>query len=198
MEYAFNKDVNGLQLTFPYWSPSGGKLAWAVRGLFRDVETVGIGIFDLEKKSSVFLFPYAVWLWEVGRTFIDWSVDENFILAINSMQETYVILATDGTYSRQVDSGFMLWSPRDLWLARGERNEDNSTRIIIESPKGELVHESPMDFPHGASFQWSPDGRFLYIFSDDESGQYGLILDTNSWQYFRMDLPENILDIEWP
>jgi Tol biopolymer transport system component len=186
-----------MKFKFPSWSPSGSKLAWATYTLQDNIEESGIAIFDLDKHSSTYLYPYNVWLWEVAETFMDWSVDESYILVINPEQETYVILATDGTYSRQVDRGFMLWSPRDLWLAR-EEWKGSSTRILIESPKGELIHEAPLDFPLSTFIRWSPDGRFLYIFSDDESGQYGLILDTNSWQYFRMDLPENILDIEWP
>ncbi len=70
----------GQSIASPSWSPAGDQLAWIVSGFFGDVETQGIGIFDLTNRTFRLVHPYQALGMDGIPPAAKWSPDEEWLV----------------------------------------------------------------------------------------------------------------------
>ncbi len=180
----------------PAWSPSGRQLAWVISGFLDGRPQQGVGIFDLDGRTSRFLYPYEIEGFDGGRSFIRWSSDEKHMAVENFGKDLLWILDTQGTMKYGSNSaGNPVWSPDGQWLAyESYDGKTKNWKLILVSADGTEKHE----LARVGSVVWSPDGEWLIVGNGARHKNDGnWLIQVTTWQVQPIDLPEGSVVLDW-
>ena len=171
----------------PAWSPGGHQLAWVIAGKLGNEERQGIGVFNLQDRSSRFLFPYEVEGFDGGRSYIVWSSDEKHFAVWNFGKDLMWVLAVNEIGPRLTESASNpVWSPNGKLLVYTGQNRN----LKIFSPKD----QSTKPIGNGTPIKWNPNSQQLIFVTNDHSVQ---LLDVNQRNVQHLDLPRGATVLEW-
>jgi hypothetical protein len=184
---------DGVLVSHPAWSPSSKQLAWVVSSPIEAEQQQGIGrigIFNLQKRTLKWLYPYEVEGFDGGRSEVYWSPDEKYLALHNFGKDLLWILAIDGASERFIQSASTaVWNPKGKWLAYVADGE-----VWVTSADGTETFE----LGAGVNHVWSPDGEWLTFGNDMWRSRYGnWIVRVDSWEKQRLDLPKDAYILDW-
>lgn len=190
-------------ITHPSWSPSSRYLAWDVSGFLNGEPQSGVGVFDIQQGTSQ-LYPYNIAGLDGGRAAVRWSADERYIVIINWVFESSLIVAIDGSFEREITGTFSAsWSPTDNliavinngWGSPGGSDDDIHT-VSVTSVDGSFS----VDLGDGMQVIWHPNGQALifgYCCDHNRQPKDYSWVEVGEWEPVKLDLPPEAYIIDW-
>jgi Tol biopolymer transport system component len=213
-KYSF-PEIEDAFISHPSWSPSGRYLAWIIRGKLSGEDQQGIGVFDFQTKTSQFLYPYQVEGHDGGRSWIFWNPDEKSIILDNYSLDLMWNVSIDGTKSTSIKF-IPRWNPDGNLFAYLEfdRHLEKASIVISNNISGDMnkvflplelglvrwLTDSKVNWgddnvlfwdSEGRNLLWSLDGKSLIVTIGNSSSRWNWIVDIESRQLYRLDLPED-------
>ena len=188
-------------ISHPAWSPDGSQLAWMVAGILDGDWQHGVGLFDMENRTSRFLYPLEVEGFDGGRSLVYWTPDQKHLALWNHGRDLLWIMAIDGTVKFYGPSHSLHevrtfpWNSAGQWLVYTVWDRElGRPNVFVTSFDGTETHQ----VGSGHNVAWSPDGQWMVLGNSHWRipGDKWLIR-VGTWERRRLDLPEEASIVDW-
>jgi len=134
----------------PAWSPDGKRLAWVIGGDFEGKWQLGVGVFDLEARTSLLLHPYepvGVGGWPAAPV---WSPDGQWLAytlwpADDPAEAGLWVFRADGTEEHFLGAGSgPIWGPDGRWLSFNLDEEPGLWLVEVGAWRPQRIALPPM------------------------------------------------------
>ncbi|MBT7072480.1 MAG: WD40 repeat domain-containing protein [Anaerolineae bacterium] len=155
----YSMNIDNDEIDSVVWSPGGNFVAVAHSG--------GVDVVEYEKKSLVTVYARGELSYWSDRFLVSWSPDEKWLAGAGEDSYIHIRLADGGDFAffrAAHDWGSVEWGTENqLAVVPPERGK---LVQIIDPLRETLLHELHTDLYADFTYQWSPDGKLLPVYTD--------------------------------